>query len=330
MPFFVASAVGSVAVIYTATALTVEENTTWRKDIMKRSKVWVVVGILILGLALVGYTIAKLPVFDTMPLCNFLSGMKSNYSARTVDIGELNQAKQQLDLLMQKPKYANEDEVKDILKQADSIINRIDLEDPTITAEDKAQAGVALTELQKSLDMAMSHYNIDKAEILIERVEIGMKAHTGNIGDILTVTPYLYPTFITGTVLDWTSSNQAVATVNEDGEITLVGAGSCTITVTENKSGVTSCVEIIVNKPVAKPPVNKPQGNNGTGGQTQNGTGGTQSGGNGSSQPYGVGDYDAEQHKKWTEDHTDGHWTTDEMRDLSRDEKRDAFKDITW
>ena len=62
--------------------------------------------------------------------------------------------------------------------------------------------------------------------LTIEETEISLE-----VGDSVTITPTLAPEDWPGE-LTWTSSNPAVATVSEDGEITAVSEGNCDITVT--------------------------------------------------------------------------------------------------
>ncbi|MDF2854550.1 MAG: hypothetical protein K0Q87_401 [Neobacillus sp.] len=279
------------------------------------------IAIILIGLAFIGYTAAtKLPTFDTVPLSNAVSGTKSDYSALAVNTGELDKATEQLNLLMQKPEYENKDSIKAVLSEADSVINRIDIDDPLIQVENKEQAATALTEIQKSLDMAMTHYGVAKAQVLVERVDIGTGTIAGTVGDTLSITPYLYPTFAERGVLDWVSTDEAVATVTEDGDITMTGAGTATIILTETLSDVSASITVTVAAPVVAPPAPvqpKPQVPQATSQAPQT----QQSGSTGSSGPIYGGEYTAE--KEY--DFTDNEYGAAELVTMTQEEIRDVI-----
>lgn len=290
---------------------------------MKRKRTLGIAIILLIGIALAIYTIAtKLPTFDTVPLSNAVSVTKSDYSARAVITGELDKATEQLDLLMQKPEYENKDSIKAVLSEADSIINRIDLDDPLVQVENKEQASIALTEIQKSLDMAMTHYGVAKAAVLVERVDIGSGTITGTVGDTVSITPYLYPTFAEHGVLDWVSSNENVATVTEDGDITMTGAGTATIILTETLSDVSSSITVTVEAPVVAPPVTAPTASTPapqTPQVSQPATQTQQSSSTGSSGPVYGGEY--------TGEHVDGEFGQGEIIEQFNELGADAFNE---
>ncbi|WMJ85156.1 Ig-like domain-containing protein [Oscillospiraceae bacterium LTW-04] len=317
----------------------------------KTTLIGFIIAVLIVGIAIAVYA-TKLPTFDIVPLSASLSSMKTEYSGHNVKVDNLVSASKELArlnaMLMLEDAIGNADEVKTVLREADAIINRLDVNDPIVTIENKEQSTKALAELQKSLDMAMTHYGIEKAEVLMERVDIGIAEHTGDIGETLTVTPHLYPTFVEYSVLDWESTDNTIVTVTEDGDITLVGAGTATVKVTENKSGVSSSVVITVKAPVVKPPVTPPvqkpvekpvtppvaekpvekpveqtQDNAGTGGNAQQS--GTSSGGRG----YTV-DGDMEERIRGGSDPNDNYYTGEELERISQDEERELFKDVKW
>ncbi len=74
------------------------------------------------------------------------------------------------------------------------------------------------------------------------------------------------PTKLTATVqpsnasnkeITWTSSNENVATVNEDGEVTTVGTGTCNITATTIEGNFTATCGVTVKNLVTKITLNE-------------------------------------------------------------------------
>jgi hypothetical protein len=66
-------------------------------------------------------------------------------------------------------------------------------------------------------------------------------------GSTATLTPTFTPSDATNTDVTWSSSNTSVATVNAQGNVTAVGNGTTTITVTTNDGGFTATCTVTVN-----------------------------------------------------------------------------------
>ena len=70
-------------------------------------------------------------------------------------------------------------------------------------------------------------------------------------GETLTLTPTVLPAEATDKSVTWSSSNEAVATVSNDGVVTAVAAGTATITVTTTDGAKTATCAVTVAAPAA-------------------------------------------------------------------------------
>lgn len=66
-------------------------------------------------------------------------------------------------------------------------------------------------------------------EFHVQGIRIDKKDMTCKIGDSFTVTGAAYPAFAENTEIKWKTSDESVATVNENGLVTVVGNGGCKI-----------------------------------------------------------------------------------------------------
>ncbi len=80
--------------------------------------------------------------------------------------------------------------------------------------------------------------------ILVEEITLSFETWSGVVGDCVQLTGTVFPENATDKSLDWTSSNDLVATVDNTGLVTIRGEGTCVITASANDgSGVTAqCV----------------------------------------------------------------------------------------
>ena len=78
------------------------------------------------------------------------------------------------------------------------------------------------------------------------------------VGNSVTVTATVTPDNATNATVNWTSSDETVATVDSNGKVTAVAAGSATITATSESDGdVSADYALTVNKAAAKPATNR-------------------------------------------------------------------------
>ncbi len=124
--------------------------------------------------------------------------------------------------------------------------------DGTVTAKKIGTAiiTVKVGELSKSCKV-----NVTKpvTEITLNKISLDL-----TVNDSETLTATVKPDDATNKAVNWTSSNANVATVDANGLVTAVGAGSATITATAaGGSGVKATCKVTVTQPVTKITLNK-------------------------------------------------------------------------
>ncbi len=91
----------------------------------------------------------------------------------------------------------------------------------------------------------------------VEQIALSKTEGVLTVGNSVTVTATVTPDNATNTTVNWTSSDEAVATVDSNGKVTAVAAGSATITATSESDGdVSADYALTVNKAAAKPATN--------------------------------------------------------------------------
>lgn len=93
-------------------------------------------------------------------------------------------------------------------------------------------------------------FNVPVESLVLSNTEL-----TINVGNASAVSCTVLPKDATDKTVNWSSSNNAVATVNNLGVITAVSAGVCTITA--SSGDVSATVTVIVKKPVEQVVLNK-------------------------------------------------------------------------
>lgn len=91
----------------------------------------------------------------------------------------------------------------------------------------------------------------------VEQITLNKTEGVLTVGNSVTVTATVTPDNATNTTINWTSSDEKVATVDSNGKVTAVAAGNATIKATSESDGdVSSTYELTVNKVAAKPATN--------------------------------------------------------------------------
>lgn len=91
----------------------------------------------------------------------------------------------------------------------------------------------------------------------VEQIALSKTEGVLTVGDSVTVTATVTPDNATNTTINWTSSDEKVATVDSNGKVTAVAAGNATITATSESDGdVSADYALTVNKAAAKPATN--------------------------------------------------------------------------
>lgn len=91
----------------------------------------------------------------------------------------------------------------------------------------------------------------------VEQITLNKTEGVLAVGNSVTVTATVTPDNATNTTINWTSSDEKVATVDSNGKVTAVAAGNATITATSESDGdVSADYALTVNKAAAKPATN--------------------------------------------------------------------------
>lgn len=91
----------------------------------------------------------------------------------------------------------------------------------------------------------------------VEQIALSKTEGVLTVGNSVTVTATVTPNNATNATVNWTSSDEKVATVDSNGKVTAVAAGSATITATSESDGdVSADYALTVNKAAAKPATN--------------------------------------------------------------------------
>lgn len=91
----------------------------------------------------------------------------------------------------------------------------------------------------------------------VELITLNKTEGVLTVGNSVTVTATVTPDNATNTTVNWTSSDEKVATVDSNGKVTAVAAGNATITATSESDGdVSADYALTVNKAAAKPATN--------------------------------------------------------------------------
>lgn len=91
----------------------------------------------------------------------------------------------------------------------------------------------------------------------VEQIALSKTEGVLTVGNSVTVTATVTPDNATNATVNWTSSDEKVATVDSSGKVTAVAAGSATIKATSESDGdVSADYALTVNKAAAKPATN--------------------------------------------------------------------------
>lgn len=91
----------------------------------------------------------------------------------------------------------------------------------------------------------------------VEQITLNKTEGTLTVGNSVTVTATVTPDNATNATVNWTSSDEKVATVDSNGKVTAVAAGNATIKATSESDGdVSADYALTVNKAAAKPATN--------------------------------------------------------------------------
>ena len=85
-------------------------------------------------------------------------------------------------------------------------------------------------------------FNIASLDIPVESIELNPDAWEGKEGESFSIVATVYPANSTNQKLEWTSSNVDIATVDSEGYVTVLKAGSCEITATATDGSAVTAI----------------------------------------------------------------------------------------
>lgn len=133
---------------------------------------------------------------------------------------------------------------------ADESIATVDSEG-VVTGVVDSQEEVTVTIIATSMEGAQVTGEIEitvMPTILPESITVNPLGYDMMVGEVAQMTCTLTPENATVEALNWASSDATIATVDENGNVTAVAAGTVTITASESESGCTGSVEITIGE----------------------------------------------------------------------------------
>ena len=124
----------------------------------------------------------------------------------------------------------------------------------TVTTTDGDFKDICTVTVTEPPTVSVTSVTLDKTSLALD------------VGGSDTLTATVEPDNATTKTVTWSTSNENVATVDQNGNVKAVGAGTATITaVASDGSGKTATCEVTVNGPVLPPHPSQPEGSGSTG-----------------------------------------------------------------
>ncbi len=154
-------------------------------------------------------------------------------------------------------------------KSSDTKVATVD--NGLVTAVAEGTATITVTTTDGNFQDTCTVTVTQPAETPVTSVTLDKTSLTLDVGGSDTLAATVKPDDATNKAVKWSSSNENVATVNQNGNVKAVGAGKATITATTaDGSGVSATCEVTVNGPVlppqpSDPAPSQPEGSGSTG-----------------------------------------------------------------
>lgn len=154
-------------------------------------------------------------------------------------------------------------------KSSDTKVATVD--NGLVTAVAEGTATITVTTTDGNFQDTCTVTVTQPAETPVTSVTLDKTSLTLDVGGSDTLAATVKPDDATNKAVKWSSSNENVATVNQNGNVKAVGAGKATITATTaDGSGVSATCEVTVNGPVlppqpSDPAPSQPEGGSSTG-----------------------------------------------------------------
>ncbi len=124
-------------------------------------------------------------------------------------------------------------------------------DDGIVTGVSVGNAVITATSSENSSITATCNVTVSATAISVTGVTLDITNKQLNKGETFTLTPTIAPANATNYNVTWTSSNDAVATVDANGKVTAVAVGDATITVTTEDGNHTATCSVTVTTPTA-------------------------------------------------------------------------------
>lgn len=126
----------------------------------------------------------------------------------------------------------------------------VTVEDGTVTAIKAGEATVTATANDKGGAKAECKVTVTAAKVAVTGVSLNHTSLTVAAGGNAKLTATVAPTNATNKSVTWSSSDEAIATVDSEGNVTVKSAGTATITVTTKDGNKTAECKVTVGIPV--------------------------------------------------------------------------------
>ena len=127
-----------------------------------------------------------------------------------------------------------------------------------VTAVAEGTATIIVTTTDGNFEDTCTVTVTQPAETPVASVTLDKTSLTLDVGGSFTLTATVKPDDATNKAVTWSTSNKNVATVDQNGNVKAVGAGTATITVTTADGGKTATCTVTVNGPVLPPQPSDP------------------------------------------------------------------------
>ena len=127
-----------------------------------------------------------------------------------------------------------------------------------VTAVAEGTATITVTTTDGNFEDTCTVTVTQPAETPVTSVTLDKTSLTLDVGGSDTLAATVKPANATNKAVKWSSSNENVATVNQNGNVKAVGAGTAIITAVSDGSGKTATCTVTVNGPVVPPQPSDP------------------------------------------------------------------------
>lgn len=189
----------------------------------------------------------RIEMYDISALHNTIEAIKAQYSTNGVLNENLASALIEVNKLNEElgtKEFVNIASIKSEVQKADEVVSKIDLGDSRIEVDNSAKATVTLTDLQTAVTKAVEKLGLSKYEVAVVDIIAENNLLCGKVGDVQEIKYQVFPTFLSNTKLDWTSSDDSLFTVVDD-KLTYAKVGIGKVKAMDVSSGVSCLFDVV-------------------------------------------------------------------------------------